>query len=79
MTSKEHKKNGRVIDLEIGMYKNTVFNSLRSEPALEASESDYEVYKVRDQGGTYFLYFYNNKLNRVDKGTIMADAIIIIR
>ncbi|OAD42381.1 hypothetical protein LPB303_14885 [Polaribacter atrinae] len=78
--SKETKDYSKINinDLYIGMNKKNVFNTINTKPIVELIELDYEVYKVRKGSDQYFLYFSNNKLNRVDKGESIYDAIIII-
>lgn len=67
-------------DLKIGMTKQTVFNTLNHQPVVDSKERGYEVYKVSipNSYDYYFLYFSNNRLERVDKGESPYDAIIII-
>jgi hypothetical protein len=67
-----------ISDLYIGMSKSNVFKTINTKPKVESIELDYEVYKVRKGFDQYFLYFSNNKLNRVDKGESIYDTIIII-
>ncbi|MDV7188600.1 hypothetical protein R3X25_15035 [Lutibacter sp. TH_r2] len=73
-------------ELNIGMTKKEVFNTINREPVLEYTDNDTEIYKVRKRivrGGAaqiqqYFLYFENNKLIKIDKGERAVDKRIKI-
>ena len=74
-------KNINTQDLDMGMSKKEVFEVINREPELAFSDSTTEIYRVRKRivrGGVaeiqqYFLYFENNKLDKIDKGERAVD------
>jgi hypothetical protein len=77
-SSYSSNKTTNIYDLRIGMSKNEVFKIINLKPEIELIESGYEIYRIYLKE-TYFLYFSNNRLTRVDRGVRSPDAIIQLR
>jgi|SRR5690606_29222230 hypothetical protein len=69
------KSDINVYDLKIGMTKHEVTKIVNTDLIVEYKEQGYEIFKANKKE-TYFLYFTNGKLSRVDKGVRSPDATI---
>jgi len=65
--------------IELGMNKEEVFKIFGEYAKLESIEVGYKVYRVMKNYETYFFYFSNNSLTRIDRGERSPDAVILIR
>ena len=77
--NKSAKTKYQVKDLNLGLSVKQVSELLDKKIVLESKESGYQVYRVEDEGGQYFLYFEAGILTRVDKGEYPYDAVIIMQ
>lgn len=71
-----------ILDLNIGMTKQQVFNVITTKPQLESMEANFEVYRVSTKITSnvtnfqqYFLYFKFGKLIEINKGGSLPDIL----